>query len=141
MIKILERLGVKEKIYPDGESPDQKGNEHYREFNKGQNAVMFKGAHVWEMASAGGPGGWGNHIAWSTSPFKGDGVHGSVVGFCRGRFPEVGELIVSKFQSGRYFYVAVTKVEPCKNPNDMFFADVKVVLVLNHKSTIVKTMN
>lgn len=138
VLVILEKLGLKEKIYPDGEHPLQKNGEHYRIYNKKKYGVIYDKAPVFEMASAGGPGEWGNHIAWQTYPR--DSNHGTVVGFCR-RFPKVGELIVSKGSSGSYHYVAVTKVEPCKDPYDMFFAEIRIVASFEKKLTYTKTMN
>ena len=140
MIAILEKLGLKEKMYPAGEYPPQRNGEHYRIFNKGVCGVIYDEAHVYEMASAGGPDGWGNHIAWQTYPSERDNVHGTVVGFCR-QFPKVGELIVSKGSSGMYHYVAVTKVKPCGNPSDMFFAEVRAVASFKKKLTYTKRMN
>ena len=137
---LLIKSRLKKKIYPDNEAPDQKNGECYRKYNKGTRAVIYKGSNVYEMASAGGPGGWGNHIAWSTCPTKTDGVKGSIVGFSR-RFPKVGELVVSRLQSGRYFYCAIMKVEPCGNPHDMFFADIEVVLAMENKITGLNVMN
>lgn len=138
--RLIKKFRPKEKVYLDGEYPAQKKDEQYRMFNKGKSGVIYANALVFEMASAGGPSGWGNHIAWDTYPSERDDVHGTVVGFCR-RFPRVGELIVSRGSSGQYHYVAVTKVNPCGNPGDMFYADVRAVASFKAKLKYPKTMN
>lgn len=139
-VAILEKLGLREKVYQDGKFPSQKQNEQYRIFNKGKCGVIYENAIVFEMASAGGPSGWGNHIAWQTYPSERDNVHGEVVGFCH-RFPRVGELIVSRGSSELYHYLAVTKVNPCGDPGDMFYADVRAVASFKKKLEYPKTMN
>ncbi len=134
---ILEKFGLKEKIYSDGEYPPQKKKEHYRIYNNGTLGVVYSGAHVFEMSSAGGPNMSGHHIAWQTYPS--DGRHGTIVGFCY-RFPKVGELIVSRGVSEMYHYVAVTKIDSCRNPSDMFFADIITVASFKKKLTDTKTI-
>lgn len=118
----------------DDDYPPQKKGEHYRLYNGDKRVIIYNGAHVFEMASAGGPSGWGNHIAWSDHPTDkgGDKKTGKVEGFCS-TLPKVGELIVSQGSSGMYHYFAITKVEPCKDPADMFYADVKVIMSLQEK--------
>ena len=140
VLALLEKLGLKEKIYADDKYPPQRNSEHYRTFNKGRCGVIYHDAPVFEMASAGGPDGWGNHIAWQTYPSERDNVHGTIVGFCR-RFPKVGELVVSVGSSGLYHYMAVTKVNPCGDPSDMFFAEVRAVASFAKKLTYTKPMN
>lgn len=138
--KLLEKAGLKEKIYTGNECPEQKNGEHYAIFNSGKASVIYNNAHVYEMASAGGPGGWGNHIAWDGNPCKGEGIYGQIVGFSH-RIPRVGELIVSRLESGYYYYFAITKIRRCKDPHDAFFADVRVLQKFTSKLTTVKTMN
>jgi len=130
------------KTYSGDDYPQPRKGEHYRLYNGGKQVVIYNEAHVFEMASAGGPSGWGNHIAWSRHPNDkgGDRKTGKVVGFGR-RFPKVGELIVTQGSSGMYHYFAVTKVMPCDNPADMFYANVKVIMSIQEKLEYVTVMN
>lgn len=132
------------KTYSDDEYPQPKKGEHYRLYNRNTKIVIYNKAHVFEMASAGGPSGWGNHIAWSTYPGDrgGNRKTGEIVGFCHMcSLPKVGELIVTLGSLGEYHYFAITKVMPCKDPADMFYANVKVIMSTQEKLDNVTVMN
>ena len=141
-LTLFKKRKLFEKTYGLNEYPPQKKGEYYQLFNGDKRVVIYNDAPVFEMASAGGPKGWGNHVAWDTYPNDkgGDGKTGIVIGFCR-TLPKVGELIVSQGSSNLYHYFAITKVMPCKNPADMFYADVKVILSSQEKLDNVTVMN
>lgn len=132
------------RTYSDDEYPQPKKGEHYRLYNEDTQVVIYNEAHVFEMASAGGPSGWGNHIAWSRHPNDkgGDKKTGKVVGFCHMcSLPKVGELVVCQGSSKLYHYFVITKVMPCDNPADMFYANVKVIMSSQEKLGNVTVMN
>jgi hypothetical protein len=68
-------------------------------------------------------GGWGNAVNWH-SPKDNPGTR--VVGW-QSRIPRIGDYLVSKMQDGEDGCYRFTKVEPCGDPADMFFADVEGV--------------
>ncbi len=61
-------------------------------------------------------GYWGCHVEWLTDHEKVWGHHPTI--------PSVGDRIHSPMQSGRTGVYEVTAVERCRDPDDMFFADV-----------------
>jgi hypothetical protein len=71
--------------------------------------------HVYEFG-----GGWGDALTWD------DFREGRCHGFKR-RIPKIGDLAVAKMESGRKLVCKFTKVEPCGDPVDMFFANVEMV--------------
>lgn len=67
-------------------------------------------------------GGWGDRITWENNDqFKTPGTHFKVVGW-KQRIPQVGDILLSQFQSGLRKF-KFTEVSPSKTgPSDMFFA-------------------
>lgn len=61
-------------------------------------------------------GGWGCHVEWLTDDEKVWGHHPTI--------PQVGDHVHSSRTSGRTLVFEVTAVERCRDPEDMFFADV-----------------
>lgn len=65
-------------------------------------------------------GGWGDAIDWFNIPKR------KVVGWKCSR-PEKGDWLLCKTQSGKTGIFIFKVVEYCKDPPDMFFADVEDV--------------
>lgn len=66
---------------------------------------------------------WGNSIVWTNWPDM--QVHGWLH-----NIPLEGDTLVAEFQSGKVLEFTFTKVRPCNDPRDMFFADVKFLKIL-----------
>ena len=63
---------------------------------------------------------WGNNVEWLDIATR------RVVGWTE-PLPQVGDVLKSPMQSGRVGLFVFTQVEPCRNPNDMFFGHVEQV--------------
>ena len=63
-------------------------------------------------------GGWGNRIEWFNWETR------KVVGWKTPK-PQVGDLLHALMESGKVGEFEFTTVEPCGDPQDMFFATVK----------------
>lgn len=61
-------------------------------------------------------GNWGDAIGWSNFPTR---VHG-----WKTPMPEEGDILTCEMQSGKTGVWIFGKVEPCRDPEDMFFAKV-----------------
>lgn len=64
---------------------------------------------------------WGDSITWTNG--APDGHEGHVHGWVS-PLPRSGDRLLVKMASGKWGAWLFTKVEPCENPKDMFFADV-----------------
>lgn len=66
------------------------------------------------------PGGvWGDAIGYMRFPDK---VHGH-----KQTFPRPGDILITRMAHGADLVSIFQTVEPCGNPNDMFFADVEPI--------------
>ena len=63
-------------------------------------------------------GGWGNAINWM------DWEQRRIVGWKTPK-PQIGDILHAQMQSGQVAEFEFVSVEPCRNPQDMFFATVK----------------
>lgn len=63
---------------------------------------------------------WGNTIRWLNYDTQSIVGHQQII-------PRIGDYILSKMQSGVTAKFVVTQVEQCRNPSDMFIANVKRV--------------
>lgn len=61
---------------------------------------------------------WGNSIQWQNVEKR------RIVGW-QDQIPRKGDVILAAMQSGKVGRFLVTKVDPCRDPADMFFATVK----------------
>jgi hypothetical protein len=68
---------------------------------------------MWELTD------WGDRISWFTPGFTVDG-HMTPT-------PKAGDFIFSKMGSGRVGVYKIISVKNCKDPRDMFFADVEAI--------------
>jgi hypothetical protein len=59
---------------------------------------------------------WGDSIIW-------DEPNTRIMGWLENK-PDRGDKILSKMKSGKIGIFRITNVEHCRDPNDMFFADV-----------------
>lgn len=64
-------------------------------------------------------GGWGDRIEWCKKDH-------SIAGW-KSRIPVEGDWLLTEMQSGREGLYQIKNVKPCKDPRDMFFADVEFV--------------
>jgi hypothetical protein len=64
-------------------------------------------------------GGWGNSIEWTSFPSS---VHG-----WKTPLPVAGDVLAAPMESGKTLVLIFSKVRPCGDPADMFFADVEAV--------------
>lgn len=74
-------------------------------------------------------GGWGDAIEWTIDSIdrfkKGEGEVFKVAGW-KQRKPRIGDKLVGEFENSVIEF-EFTKIKPCGNPADMFFAEVKLV--------------
>lgn len=80
-------------------------------FQERQRAL--RGTRVYKIG-----GGWGSSINWSGE--SNTRVHG-----WKTPRPHAGDRLHADMQSGRTGVYIFTKVDPCRDPEDMFFADVE----------------
>lgn len=64
--------------------------------------------------------GWGNSIQWLDWPKM------KVYGCLMSR-PNIGDILVAEFTGGKVVEFQFISVERCRDPHDMFFADVKLL--------------
>lgn len=70
-------------------------------------------------------GYWGNKIEWMTC--DNDKEVWRIVGWKPlNQYPKVGNIILAEMQRS-WIWFKITKIDPCRDPSDMFFADMKPV--------------
>ena len=70
-------------------------------------------------------GGWGNAINVQRWPSN-EGEAARVVGW-KSTMPREGDVLRCPMQSGKTVVGRFSKIERCRDPQDMFFADVEII--------------
>lgn len=67
--------------------------------------------------------GWGDSVNFD----KGEGDRRKIHGFLSNPGLDVGDIVTSPMTKGGVGRWMITKIEHCRDPRDMFFADVKFI--------------
>jgi hypothetical protein len=70
-------------------------------------------------------GWWGNRIEWFTCD-PGKQIYRFTGWKPYDQFPKEGDTVMSEFQHSWCWFV-LTKIDPCRDPRDMFFADAAIL--------------